>query len=449
MADLRLESTDGEYLVLESPDGTTFRLLIDEALRKAVRRETVSANDSNLISPRDIQLEVRSGVTIEELAQKTGASLEYIEKFAAPVIDELAHVVSSALSVRITMAGDRYNETTQVEFGEVVANRLATNGIVQHSWAARKSDNHGWQLHCSYGDNRATWAFDPRKLLLSPENELAIQLSTQQSLTDGPIPRLRPVLDVAAQSAPSAPHATEADASEADASEAGASETIAVFEPTFAQPVPPVSPISVVRVVEDIDAADEAADEFDLSATVAIETVSESTSANQTRDLGDTADFEGVVPFGRVTSQPEASDAASAPVDLTNTADLLDALRKRRIERERDALAATTGSISIVPEPAADFSESLDEAPAIDFSFEPEAASVADEPEYDSFDSFDEPAEERVEEDFTEGANDSYNGAVTAETTPIDVVEEKPKKPGRSSMPSWDEIVFNTRHDED
>jgi hypothetical protein len=205
----------------------------------------------------------------------------------------------------------------------------------------------------------------------------------------------------------------------------------------------------VVRAVEDIDAADEAVDEFDLSATVAIETVSDSSSANLTRDLGDTADFEGVVPFGRVTSQPEASDAASAPVDLTNTADLLDALRKRRIERERDALAATTGSISIVPEPAADFSESLDEAPAIDFSFEPEAASVADEPEYDSFDSFDEPAEERVEEDFTEGANDSYNGAVTAETTPIDVVEEKPKKPGRSSMPSWDEIVFNTRHDED
>ncbi|MEN9715822.1 MAG: hypothetical protein RJA35_1289 [Actinomycetota bacterium] len=449
MADLRLESTDGEYLVLESPDGTTFRLLIDEALRKAVRRETVSANDSNLISPRDIQLEVRSGVTIEELAQKTGASLEYIEKFAAPVIDELAHVVSSALSVRITMAGDRYNETTQVEFGEVVANRLATNGIVQHSWAARKSDNHGWQLHCSYGDNRATWAFDPRKLLLSPENELAIQLSTQQSLTDGPIPRLRPVLDVAAQSTPSAPASNEPVASGPVASEPVSSKPDAAFEPTFAQPVPPVSPISVVRAVEDIDAADEVVEEFDLSATVAIEMVTESASANQTRDLGETADFEGVVPFGRVTTQPETPDAASAPVDLTNTADLLDALRKRRIERERDAHAATTGSISIVPEPAADFSESLDDAPVNDFSFEPEAASVADEPEYDNFDSFDEPVDEPVDESFAEDSSDSETGSVTTETTPIDVVEEKPKKPGRSSMPSWDEIVFNTRHDED
>ncbi|MEY4411458.1 MAG: hypothetical protein RLZ69_1032, partial [Actinomycetota bacterium] len=47
------------------------------------------------------------------------------------------------------------------------------------------------------------------------------------------------------------------------------------------------------------------------------------------------------------------------------------------------------------------------------------------------------------------------------ETAPIAAVEddlsevhagadesEKPKKPGRSSMPSWDEIVFNTRHDD-
>ncbi|MEY4391281.1 MAG: hypothetical protein RLZZ400_1024, partial [Actinomycetota bacterium] len=107
MVELRLESSDGEYLVLESPDGNSYRLLIDEGLRKAVRRESVSPDDSNRISPRDIQLEVRAGVSIDELATKTGASLEYLEKFAAPVIDELAHVVKSALSVRITMAGDR------------------------------------------------------------------------------------------------------------------------------------------------------------------------------------------------------------------------------------------------------------------------------------------------------------------------------------------------------
>jgi len=436
MVDLRLESTDGEYLVLESPDGTTFRLLIDETVRKAVRRESVSAADSNRISPRDIQLEVRSGVTIEELSRKTGASLDYIEKFAAPVIDELAHVVSSALSVRITMAGDRYNETTQVEFGEVVATRLANAGVVQYSWSARKSDNHGWQLHCKFEDKQATWAFDPRKLVLTPENEAAIALSAQQSLTDGPIPRLRPV-DVPVSAAPA-------------------------FEPTFADPLPPIT--QSLTVVVDVPSADVDAPSASQPEAIApvttlpvapqntVEPVAAAVTeeaASITRDLGDTAEFEGVIPFGRQISSTPAfghpsssaiSDVIDDGTDLANTADLLDALRKRRIERERDVLTAATGSITIIPEPAEIVSDATAfkaeaSQPEPDFETESAYPEEVDLVSHQEFDGVDEPAD----------------------TRPIDLVEsdvaaaeaEKPKKTGRSSMPSWDEIVFNTRHDED
>ncbi|MEN9737054.1 MAG: hypothetical protein RJA26_287 [Actinomycetota bacterium] len=392
MVELRLESSDGEYLVLESPDGNSYRLLIDEGLRKAVRRESVSPDDSNRISPRDIQLEVRAGVSIDELATKTGASLEYLEKFAAPVIDELAHVVKSALSVRITMAGDRYNETTQVEFGEVIANRLATNGVVQQTWSARKSDNHGWQIHCTYGDNQATWAFDPRKLALAPENELAVQLSTQQSLTDGPIPRLRPVIGGA----------------EAVTSPA----TAKVDEPTFANPVPHIEAVTdePFEPVQENEQGDAEILSF-------------------TRDLADTVALEVVASDEAGTSPNAGSDTA----DLTNTADLLDALRKRRIEREREAF----------------------DEPEI----EPVTIAVDPEPEYDSF--LDETAVQEMAPDYSDVAYEAEPEYVATETAPIAAVEddlsevhagadesEKPKKPGRSSMPSWDEIVFNTRHDD-
>lgn len=411
MQDLRLESNDGEYLVLESPDGTTFRLLIDETLRKAVRRETVTAEDSNRISPRDIQLEVRSGVTIEELAQKTGASLEYIEKFAAPVVDELAHVVSSALSVRITMAGDRYNETTQVEFGEVVANRLAASGIVQHSWSARKSDNHGWQLHCRFEDTQATWAFDPRKLLLTPENEAAIGLSAQQSLTESPIPRLRPVDAVV-----SAP---------------------ASFEPTFAEPIPPVTEALTI-VAEPAQAEPmKLAPVTEIAPVVIAEPAPVATSNTATQDLGNTAEFEGVIPFGRqVPSKPQYASTTEAPSidseagsDLANTADLLDALRKRRIERERDVLAATTGSISIIPDAEAETQVS---------SFVPEVEVQSQLSATAPIDLIPEPVDFETDQSYPEDVPFSES-----------LEPEKPKKTGRSSMPSWDEIVFNTRHDED
>jgi hypothetical protein len=402
---LRLESTDGEYLVLEAPDGTTYRLLIDEALRKSVRRETVSADDSNRISPRDIQLEVRSGVTIEELAAKTGASLEYIEKFAAPVVDELAHVVSSALSVRITMAGDRYNETTQVEFGEVVANRLAATGVIQHSWSARKSDNHGWQLHCRYGDNQATWAFDPRKLALSPENELAIQLSTQQSLTDSPIPRLRPV-GTATTSITVVPDVEpEPQASSAES-----------FHPTFANPVP-VAP--VLTPVPDV--------------------------TPQPVEAAPVAE----VP---VVAAPVVAEAPAEVESLANTADLLDALRKRRIEREREVLAAATGAIPIVPE-ASEAAEAFEPEVLSEVSA-PYADEVPDEEPYET------PEEAAADIDYSDlDAVDEFADTAVIDTVSIEPEvdsapepepeSEKPKRAGRSSMPSWDEIVFNTRHDDE
>jgi len=387
MADLRLDGSDSEWLYLAGPDGQSFRLLVDENLRKAIRPQSFPSSDASLISPREIQLEVRSGVSMEELAQKTGASLAYIEKFAAPVIDELAHVVKSALSVRITIAGDRYSETTQVEFGEVIANRLAAQRVVQPFWSARKSDNGGWQVHCSFDGSVATWAFDPRKLALSPENELAVSLGTQQSLTDGPIARLRPVTEpvvVVPAAAPVVAAPVPAPAVEAPAA-----------APVAAAPVPaPVieAPVVAAPVIEDVVAEE----------TVVVDAVTQVTpitsSGAFTADLGSTAEFEGVVPFGRNTCEvaPQSQDASN----LANTADLLDALRKRRLERERDVLETSTSSIQIV-----EIEEQVDAV---------------------------------------------LEAAVSNETAAIEVVAEpeKPKPRGRTSMPSWDEIVFNTRSDD-
>lgn len=422
MADLRLENLDGEFLVLSLPTGETHRLIVDDALRRAVRREVISTDDSNIISPREIQLEVRAGVTIEAIVAKTGASAEYVTKFAAPVIDELAHVVKSALSVRITMAGDRYSETTQVEFGEVIANRLAGQGVVTYDWSARKSDNGGWQLSCKYEGQQAVWAFDSRKLALSPENELAVGLSSQQSLTDGPVPRLRSVIDspavestgnTATLIAPApaiAPATAIAPAQEASVEPTPAAASVDVpiiAEPTLAAveeyttPVKlgPVTPIWEEPVQESQLSKPRQPAQNDRPAPV----------ANITADLGQTVEFDGVVTFGRATTLD--SDAVDSGAGLANTADLLDALRRRRLEREQDVLNTNTGAINLV-----DLSQ----------------VSVNDD-----FDGIDEPA---------------------PDTTPVDVVlqdsedeqveAEKPKKAARPSMPSWDEIVFNTRSDD-
>lgn len=280
MIELRFLRTDGDFVVLENSEGETFRVANDEALRRAAKREPALAQSVGTLSPREIQDEVRSGTGIAELATKSGAALEYIEKFAAPVIDELAHIVQTALSVRITVAGDRYSETAQVEFGNLIAERLALSGFSNFSWSSSKAELGDWRVTCDLGDQIAIWTFDPRKLNLSPDNELAVQLSATQSFTDSPIPKLKSM----------------------------STETVAPHSQSV--PAAFVKPVAEERV---------------------------------TSDLGDTLEFDGVIPFGR-SKQPEPNEPTMGE-NLANTADLLDALRKKRIERE--SLEET-----VAPEPA-------------------------------------------------------------------------------------------------
>jgi len=195
MDDLRISSTDGEMLILEAQDGTKHRLLIDDNLRSAIRGSAMSASKSVTLTPREIQSAVRGGTSVEELLARSGDSRDYVEKFAQPVLDELTHVLSSALGIRISVAGDRYNDISQVEFGEIIAQRLTASGVFGSSWSTLRDENHTWRVTVEYelsgAKEKAVWSFDLKKLLLSPENENAIALSTQNQLATPP--KLKPV----------------------------------------------------------------------------------------------------------------------------------------------------------------------------------------------------------------------------------------------------------------
>ena len=107
MTELRLNGNDGDYLLFESLSGERFRVLVDDALRSAIRSSSSRNTSIVQLSPREIQSEIRGGSTIDELIARSGDPRSYIEKFAAPVLDELTHVIASALGVRISIAGDR------------------------------------------------------------------------------------------------------------------------------------------------------------------------------------------------------------------------------------------------------------------------------------------------------------------------------------------------------
>jgi len=166
MQDIRLVGNDGEYLNLETQDGDKFRLVLDESLRAAVKRDNSLKLDSISISPREIQDAVRAGASAEDIAAEYSAPIDYVEKFAQTVVDEIGHIIASARSVRVAIAADRYSEASQIEFSEVVAERIANSGGNNAVWTAAKHEGLPWHVSVTYdseGKSRvAVWSFDQR-----------------------------------------------------------------------------------------------------------------------------------------------------------------------------------------------------------------------------------------------------------------------------------------------
>ncbi|BDS49087.1 septation protein SepH [Rhodoluna sp. KAS3] len=203
MDDIRFIEAEGDFLVLESTDGQRFRLLADDQIRSALRREAAPKLDAVKMTPREIQDAVRDGEDIASLVERSGATFDFVEKFAAPVIAELAHIIDSALTVRLGIVVDR--DHTTVEFGEMISARIHNLGAATINWKAKRSDLGIWHLAAEYelpnGSSTAVWSFDPKRLALSPENENAINLTNNeaQKSSSAPAAFANPILKIVDQ----------------------------------------------------------------------------------------------------------------------------------------------------------------------------------------------------------------------------------------------------------
>ena len=394
MQDLRLLAIEQEFVVLEGANGEKFRVALDEALRKAVRGDKSVLVDSESVSPREVQELVRSGHDIEDIVARTGAAYSYVEKFALPVLEELEHIISSAKSVRLTFLGERYGETNHVEFGTLIRERLDQVKATNVRWVAKRTETGGWQVSCAFSiDDKASeakWSFDLRYLNLSPDNEVALNLATTPQ-NDALVPKLRPVS----------------------------------VTPTVAEPAPAVRQTN----------------KTDISPVVEAPLVGK----NLTSSLGATQEFADVIPFGRsrntTTNVPVISAGTSAEddldladSDLDESENLLDGLRKRRDQRETQT--GFSSAVDAVPSES-DFDETtvwIESSDEVFVDDESPAELLTDQ------DELSEPSDEDL------SASDLEVEEVEVQT-PGDSEPSTTAKRGRAAMPSWDEIVFGTRHE--
>ncbi len=167
-------SDDGTALILSSPQGDRFRLAIDERLRSAVRsgRAQLSAVDGP-IGAKEIQARLRAGATPAEVAEFSGWTVDRVEAFAAPILQERSWVAEQARKCQV----GRTEESPTL--GELIERRLADRGIDPDTvrWDAWRRDDGEWTVLMAYpsgkGDRVATWQFDVAANSLVAEDDEA------------------------------------------------------------------------------------------------------------------------------------------------------------------------------------------------------------------------------------------------------------------------------------
>lgn len=348
MEQLRVIATEDDQLILATESGDRFTLALDDALAFEVRRaRRARESDASAVrpSPREIQTQIRAGLSAEEVAELLGTRVEDVRRFEGPVLAEREHVLSQALAVPVLVSAE-LEPDGESTFGAAVRAKLAEAGAVAERWTSWK-DASGWVIKLEFRtadvDRDARWGFDPRRITLSPLNADATQLSRQGALPEGLIPRLR-----ALDPSPSK------DDSRFDSG---------AFGPRHDE---------------------ESGREADRPAERAPERASAAVREAATKRAADPV----------VTTSPE-------------TADLLEALRRRRGQRES------------APDAAAEAAERT-----------PVALFDALEPGYDETSAPPAPAPE--------------DAPVDLEATQL----SSSRRRGRSSLPTWDEIVFGARSDE-
>lgn len=132
------------------------------------------------LTPREIQQRIRNGESIESLAHQAGTTIEYVARFAAPIQDEMNHLMGIALSTPVITA--KQESSTPQTFSEVLEDRIRIVYDSEPVWSIWKDLITGkWVLQLRFvadGEQLdARWHYEQRRMYLTPENRVAVNLS--------------------------------------------------------------------------------------------------------------------------------------------------------------------------------------------------------------------------------------------------------------------------------
>lgn len=172
MRELHVVGTDadGALLLAERPGGPArYRLpdarVVPQPREREIRRQP---------SPAQIQARLRRGMSPEAIARETGADVDRVLRWAAPVQAEMADVLRQALDSHV-LDGERHAEATLEQLVR------AALGTAPPDWQATRRADGRWRVLLTVTEDgasrTASWIWDGRRRRLVAASARARSIS--------------------------------------------------------------------------------------------------------------------------------------------------------------------------------------------------------------------------------------------------------------------------------
>ena len=206
MTDLRFvgRTEDGTQLELADTEGNTYFVRISDNLRAMVnqpRLVAVTPSDERVsFSVKDIQARLRNGESAASIAATTDWSLEKIDRFSSPIMQERAYVIGLALETQLR------RESSSPTLMSATISTLQPRGVDMQEveWNTHRNSDGTWTIFLNYptshGTSEATWTFnqESRALVASDDNARWISgeetssrpVTPSHGMVSSPAPRL-------------------------------------------------------------------------------------------------------------------------------------------------------------------------------------------------------------------------------------------------------------------
>jgi len=199
MSELRLtgKSPDGVHLALTDQNGAEFSLRISDTLRATVnqpRLTSVPIGDENeVMSVKEMQRRLRAGETMDSIARDGNISVEKVERFASPILQERIFIIDQVHGLSPRREG-KDSGRDHLTFIELVISKLSPRGvdIDALNWNTWRIEDGTWTIELHYpnreGSGVAQFSYDGQRRSISALDDNAAWMIGEEA----PVRRIEP-----------------------------------------------------------------------------------------------------------------------------------------------------------------------------------------------------------------------------------------------------------------